>query len=63
MQYLQSWKPSDLRGLAGDFRKRAAETGQSQYAELMLFTAEQLDREADRAERNASPGNRISILV
>jgi hypothetical protein len=63
MRQLESWKIGDLRRLAEDFRRRAAETNWPHYVELMLFTAGQLEAEANRLEQCAGLGQRVSILV
>jgi hypothetical protein len=60
MIHLPSWNVAELRRLAREFRRRAA--GSPRHVELMLFTAAQLDAEADRQERNRL-GRHLSILV
>jgi hypothetical protein len=62
MIHLQSWNIAELRKLARAFRQRAGETGLPRHAELMLFTAAQLEAEAGRQER-APLGRHLSILV
>jgi hypothetical protein len=62
MLHLQSWNVAELRKLAREFRRRAAEAGLPRQAELMLFTAAQLDAEAARQERSRL-GRHLSILV
>jgi hypothetical protein len=62
MIHLQSWKIAELRRLAREFRQRAGETQLPHYVELMLFTAAQLDAEADRQE-HCRLGRHLSILV
>jgi hypothetical protein len=60
MVHLQSWNVAELRRLAKEFRRRAA--GSPRHAELMLFTAAQLDAEAGRQE-HSQLGRHLSILV
>lgn len=62
MIHLTSWNVAELRRLAREFRQRAGETRMPHYIELMLFTAAQLDAEADRQERSRL-GQHLSILV
>jgi hypothetical protein len=62
MIHLQSWNIAELRRLAREFRQRAGETALPHYIELMLFTATQLEAEANRQERSRL-GRHLSILV
>lgn len=62
MVHLPSWNVAELRKLALAFRQRAAEAGSQRHAELMLFTATQLEAEAARQERSWL-GRHLSILA
>lgn len=45
-------KITELRRKAAQWRKHAAETGSSNYIELMENAAQDLEREAERLERH-----------
>jgi hypothetical protein len=47
MGSLASWKEAELRHLAEQFRKRAAETRQIKYVELLKHAADELEMQAD----------------
>jgi hypothetical protein len=47
MRSLRSWKEAELRHLAEEFRRRAAETRQLKYVELLRHAAAEMEMQAD----------------